>query len=482
MGSLPKSTKAHAVCVPYPAQGHITPMLKVAKLLHHKGFHITFVNSEYNHRRLLKSRGRNSLEVLPDFQFETIPDGLGDQIDADVTQDTSFLCDSTSKACLDPFRQLLTKLNSSNVVPPVTCIVADSGMSFALDVKEELQIPVVTFWTSSACGTLAYAHYKHLVERGYTPLKEESDLTNGYLETKIEWIPGMKDIRLKDLPTFIRTTDRNDVMLNFVIRVIDRASKASAALVNTFDDLDHDVLVALSSMFPPIYSVGPLNLLLDQTQNDYLASIGSSLWKEDTECLQWLDSKDPNSVVYVNFGSITVMNPQQLLEFSWGLANSKKNFLWIIRPDLVRGESAVLPPEFLEETRERGLMASWCAQEKVLKHSSIGGFLSHMGWNSTIESMSNAVPMLCWPFFSEQQTNCKFACVDWGVGMEIESDTNRDEVEKLVIELIDGEKGKEMKRKAMEWKSKAEATTGINGSSSMNFDKLVNDVLRFQKP
>ena len=292
----------------------------------------------------------------------------------------------------------------------------------------------------------------------------------------------MKDIRLKDLPTFIRTTDRNDVILNYVIRIIDRASKASAALVNTFDDLDHDVLVPLSSIFPPIYSVGPLNLLLDHTQKDYLASIGSNLWKEETECLQWLDSKDPNSVVYVNFGSITVMNPQQLLEFSWGLANSKKNFLWIIRPDLVRGDSAVLPPEFLEETRERGLMASWCAQEKVLKHSSIGGFLSHMGWNSTIESLSNGVAMLCWPFFSEQQTNCKFACVDWGVGMEIESDANRDDVEKLAIELIDGEKGKEMKRKAMEWKSKAEATTGINGSSSMNFDKLVNDVLRFQKP
>ena len=181
----------------------------------------------------------------------------------------------------------------------------------------------------------------------------------------------MKDIRLKDLPTFIRTTDRDDVIINYVIRIIDRASKASAALVNTFDDLDHDVLVALSSMFPPIYSVGPLNLLLDQTQNDHLASIGSSMWKEETECLHWLDSKDPNSVVYVNFGSITVMNPQQLLEFSWGLANSKKNFLWIIRPDLVRGDSAVLPPEFLEETRERGLMASWCAQEKVLKHSSI---------------------------------------------------------------------------------------------------------------
>ncbi|KAG5526034.1 hypothetical protein RHGRI_032356 [Rhododendron griersonianum] len=76
MGSIRTSEKPHAVCIPYPAQGHINPMLNVAKLLHHKGFHITFVNTEYNHRRLLKSRGPHSLDGLPDFRYETIPDGL----------------------------------------------------------------------------------------------------------------------------------------------------------------------------------------------------------------------------------------------------------------------------------------------------------------------------------------------------------------------------------------------------------------------
>lgn len=188
--------------------------------------------------------------------------------------------------------------------------------------------------------------------------------------------------------------------------------------------------------------------------------------------------KEPNSVVYVNFGSITVMTPQQLIEFAWGLSNGKQTFLWVIRPHLVVGDSAVLPPEFMRVIKERGLLKSWCPQEQVLNHPSIGGFLTHTGWNSAIESVSSGVPMVCWPFFSDQPTNCRFCCTEWGIGMEIMSDVKRDDVESLVRELMEGEKGKEMKKKAVEWKKKAEeATTGAAGSTSMNLDKLINQVL-----
>ncbi|KAF2294124.1 hypothetical protein GH714_007684 [Hevea brasiliensis] len=259
----------------------------------------------------------------------------------------------------------------------------------------------------------------------------------------------MKNIRLRDLPSFIRTTDRNDIMLNFLAREIERTSRASAVILNTFEAFERDVLNVLSTMFPPIYTIGPLQLLVDQIPNSILKSIGSNLWKEQPECIDWLDSKEPNSVVYVNFGSITVINPQQMVEFAWGLANSKKPFLWIIRPDLVVGEAAMLPPEFVSETKDRGMLASWCPQEQILKHPAIGGFLSHMGWNSTLDSICGGVPMICWPFFAEQQTNCWFACNEWGVGMEIDNDVKRDEVEKLVRELMDGKKGKEMKSQAM---------------------------------
>nr|DAD21985.1 TPA_asm: hypothetical protein HUJ06_023448 [Nelumbo nucifera] len=462
MGFLGVVKKPHVVCIPYPAQGHINPMLKLAKLLHYKGFHVTFVNTEYNHRRLVKSRGPDSVKGLPGFRFETIPDGLPHSDDIEATQHIPSLCDSTRKTCLSPFRNLLSKLNdsSSSDTPPVSCIVSDGVMSFTLTAAQECGIPEVLFWTTSACGFMSYVHYPHLIHRGLTPLKDINYLTNGYLDTTIDWIPGLvKDIRLRDLPSFLRTTDPDDIMLDFVKGEVQRAKKAEAIILNTFDALEHDVLNVLSFMFPRVYSIGPLQLLHNQIPENGLKSIGSNLWQEQPGCLDWLDSQKPNSVVYVNFGSITVMTPEQLVEFAWGLANSNQTFLWVIRPDLVVGDSALLPPKFITDTRERGLLASWCPQEQVLNHPSIGAFLTHNGWNSTIESICGGVPMICWPFFAEQQTNCRYVCTEWGMGMEIDSNVKRDEVESLVKQIMEGEKGKEMKKRTLEWKKKAEEAT-----------------------
>lgn len=469
--------KPHAICIPFPAQGHINPIFKLAKILHHKGFHITFVHSEFNQRRLLKSRGENSLDGLPSFQFETIPDGLPFS-DADATQDVPSLCDSTSKNCLAPFRQLVTRLNSSPGVPPLSCIVSDGIMSFTLEVARELGIPDVLFWTNGAGGVMAYLNYRNLVEKGYTPLKDWSCLTNGYLDTVIDWIPGMKAIRLKDLPSFIRTTDRNDIMLNFAINQVEKIHDASALILNTFEAMEPDVLDAFSSILPAVYTLGPLHLIEDQLPDSELKSWGSNLWKEEPGCIEWLDSKEPNSVVYVNFGSVTVMTPQQLVEFAWGLAKSGKTFLWIIRPDLVIGETAILPPEFILNTKERGLLASWCPQVDVLKHPSIGGFLTHCGWNSTFESICAGVPMVCWPFFAEQQTNSWYCCNHLGTAMEIDNNVKSDEVEKLVNELMVGDEGEEMKKRAAGLKKLAEeAITAPSGSSYKNLESLIHNVL-----
>ncbi|WJX70609.1 7-deoxyloganetin glucosyltransferase [Trifolium repens] len=105
-------------------------------------------------------------------------------------------------------------------------------------------------------------------------------------------------------------------------------------------------------MFPSLPS------LLNQTPHNHLASLGSNFWKEDTNCLEWLESKERGSVVYVNFGSVTVMTPEQILEFASGLAKSKKPFLWIVRPDIVIDGSFILSSEFEDEISDRGLIAS----------------------------------------------------------------------------------------------------------------------------
>ncbi|KAB2610793.1 7-deoxyloganetin glucosyltransferase-like [Pyrus ussuriensis x Pyrus communis] len=120
------------------------------------------------------------------------------------------------------------------------------------------------------------------------------------------------------------------------------------------------------------------------------------------------------------------MTPEQLVEFGWGLANSKLTFFWVIRPDLVIGGSAILPLEFVDETKGRSLIAG--------------------------------------------------CCKEWGIGMEIDNKVKRDELEKLVRELMEGEKGKKMKNKAMEWKTLAEEATGSHGSSSTNLENLVNQI------
>ncbi|MFQ6639749.1 hypothetical protein Gotur_015170 [Gossypium turneri] len=125
-----------------------------------------------------------------------------------------------------------------------------------------------------------------------------------------------------------------------------------------------------------------------------------------------------------------------------------------------------------------GLVASWCPQEQVLSHPSVVGFLTHSGWNFTIESISFGVPMIWWPFFADQQTNYWFSCTRWGIAMEINSDVKRDEVARHVRELMEGEKGKAMKKKALEWKKMAEEATNTPDRSSYdNLNKIINEGL-----
>ncbi|KAL8156016.1 UDP-glycosyltransferase 85A8-like [Apium graveolens] len=471
-------SKPHALCIPYPAQGHINPVLNLAKLLHQKGFHISFVNTEFNHNRLIKSKGLQALNGLSDFRFYSIPDGLPPS-DPDATQDIATLCKYTPINCLGPFCNLISELNNFSIsgLPPVTCIVSDATMSFTLAAAEKFGITEVLVWTASSCGLIAYMQYHQLVERGYIPLQDMSYVTNGYLHTNIDWAPGMKDMKLKDFPSFIRTTDPNDIMLNFFIDLTAALCKARAVIINTFDTLEQDVLEAISVSQPHIYTIGPLHLMMKQIQDNRLKSIGSSLWKEEDTCIDWLDNRELNSVVYVNFGSITTMNAEQLTEFAWGLANSKKHFLWIVRPDIIAGDTAKVPQEFVVETRERGRLASWCSQERVLKHPAIGCFLTHSGWNSTLESIASGVPVICWPFFAEQQTNCKYSCVEWEIGFEIDNKVKRAEVEELVRELMDGDKGKRLKTNVLEWKKKAELAASPGGSSSQNLDRFIHEVL-----
>ncbi|TYJ47193.1 hypothetical protein E1A91_A02G171200v1 [Gossypium mustelinum] len=474
MGSI----KSHAVCLPFPAQGHINPMMQLAKLLHSRGFHITFANTEFNHRRLIRFRGEEAVKGLPDFRFEAILDGLSpSDSDSDLTPSAPAIFNFTRNNCLAPFLELLSKLNSSPQLPPVTCIVCDGIMNCGTKAAQLIGVPYVQLWTSSTVSFLGFLHYKELAQRGIVPFKDEGFVSDGTLEMPIDWIPGMPNMRLKDLPSFIRTTDPNDILWNYAMEASQECLKSSSIIFNTFYEFEKEVLQVIASKSPNIYAIGPLTSLSRNLLEIQHNSLNLSLWKEDTSCIEWLNTMKSKSVVYVNFGSIVVMSNHHLEELAWGLANSKYPFLWVFRPDIVMGESAVLPREFIEAIKGKGFITSWCPQQQVLSHPAIGLFLTHCGWNSLLEAVSEGVPLICLPFFSDQQTNCRYSCTTWGNGMEINPDIKRKDVEALVKEIMEGENGQRIRQKALEWKKKAKSAISVGGPSVTNFDRMINEAL-----
>ncbi|KAM3211371.1 hypothetical protein ACQJBY_064879 [Aegilops geniculata] len=467
--------RPHAVVVPFPGSGNINPALQLAKLLHRHGVYITFVNTEHNHRVMETAEGAAAVRGSEGFQFETIPDGLL-EADRDAGDYDLGLSAATSHRCAGPLRELILRVNGRAGVPPVTCVVPTALMSFALDVARELGVPSMVLWGGSAASLMGHMRLRELNERGYVPLKDETCYTNGHLSrTLIDWIPGMPPISLGDISSFVRTTDPDDFGLHFNIVEANGCTKAGALIINTFDALEADVLAALRAEYPRIYTVGPLGSLLNhQLRGDDDASAsGLSLWKQDTECLPWLDTQQPGSVVYANFGSLTVLSTDQLAEFAWGLVASGHPFLWSIRDNLVPGAGAgvsSLPAEFIAATAGRCCLTTWCPQDRVLGHPAVGCFLTHNGWNSTCESVAAGVRMVCWPGFADQYTNCKYACEVWGVGLRVDEEVRREQVASHIRHAM---KAEEMRGSAAEWKAKAEEAVAPGGLSCENLQSMV---------
>ncbi|RRT51430.1 hypothetical protein B296_00040245, partial [Ensete ventricosum] len=466
----------HAVLIPYPTAGQLNPMLQLAELLQSRGFYITFVNTEFSRRQLLRTGGPGALSGTETFRFVTIADGVS-QADHRSPDRLVELWLSIQRNCPAALAELLLELNASSDVPRITFIVANYLMIFTRAVAEQIGVPELVFWTTSACGLMASLQLGEVVRRGYIPFKDESCLTNGYLDTAIDWIPGMKEMRLRDLSSFIRTTDHDDIFLKTEMEEVDYALKAWGLILNTFEDMESEVLDALQGFFPRIYTLGAIGSLVERVAGGSRStSPRLGFWREDRRCMDWLDAQQDASVIYVSFGSLAVLTVTQLTEFAWGLADSNHPFLWVIRPDMVEGGAATLPEEFIEETKGRSFFAGWCRQGEVLAHPSIAGFLTHSGWNSMMESVACGVPVICWPGFAEQYTNCLYACEHWGFGMEIDQVVQREQVKDVVVELLEGEKGKEMRKNATKWKEMAARATAQGGSSLGNLERLVKDL------
>ncbi|KAK4263075.1 hypothetical protein QN277_028549 [Acacia crassicarpa] len=463
-----ESETPHVVILPVAGQGHVNTMLPLAELLALSGIHVTFINSHYIHNRLLRFAG-NVIEARhPNLVFETFRDGVLREPTLFAGRMKEVFAEMESQG-MNKLRELCSQHSGK---PKVTCFIVDAFLGHpASNLGDELGIPVIHFRTASACSFWAYFNVPTLLQYNELPIRGEEDM-----DRVITRIPGMENlVRCRDLPALCRGSREGTLDLETLVFQAHQSQQAKAVIMNTFEELEGPILSKLRHHFPNnLYTLGPLHTLLDYMKASKTQPPPPPPSEDkDRTCMRWLDAQAPKSVIYVSFGSAAVFTRAQLMEIWHGLMNSNKRFLWVIRPNLVsEQDGGVLPMELAEGTSERHCIVGWSPQQKVLEHVAVGGFMTHSGWNSTLESMVAGVPMICWPLFGDQPINSRFVSEAWKIGLDTKDTCDRKIVEKMVNDLM-VERREEFEKSAQAIAALAKKSVSEGGTSYSNFYRFV---------
>ncbi|TXG74239.1 hypothetical protein EZV62_002818 [Acer yangbiense] len=441
------------VLVPCPLQGHINPMLRLGTILHSKGFSITVAHTQFNSPNTCNH---------PDFVFLPL---LSDDSSSERNDSDDFVVflsnlNLNHKASL---QKLLTQIveQEQEQHEGLPCIIYDALMYSVEEVAHSLKLPSIILHSSCATSLLSFFAYAQLREEGRIPSQGSKSM---------ELVPGLHPFRFKDLAVF--DFKNEDTLLPLIAILRNKGTSSSAMIWNSMDCLEKSSLAEFQQQCQvPNFSIGPMQKIAPASS--------SSLWEEDHSCITWLDKQTENSVIYVSFGSIAMIDEKDVAEIAWGLANSKQPFLWVLSSGSVNGSDSIdlLPDDFKETVGERGCIVKWAPQEQVLAHHAVGGFFTHCGWNSTIESISEGVPMICRPIFGDQRINSRYISHVWRVGIELENGLEREEIEKAIKMLVVEKEGEEMKQRAANLKLKTQLCIQKNGSSYDSLNELVEFIM-----
>ncbi|CAL5089552.1 unnamed protein product [Urochloa decumbens] len=285
-------------------------------------------------------------------------------------------------------------------------------------------------------------------------------------------VPELPPLRVRDL--FQTKISSHEMLCKVIARINETLRNSSGVVTNTFEALEPAELEKLRGELnlPFLLAAGPLHKLSSKK------TTGSSLLDQDYGCIEWLDTQASGSVLYVSFGSLAAMDSGEFMEVAWGLANSGHPFLWVVRPKLVQDcDSVALPEGFEDVIKGRGMVIQWAPQQEVLAHRAVGGFWTHSGWNSTLESVSEGVPMICRPNAVDQMMNARYVENVWGVGFELEGELERGKIENAVRRLMDEREGAEIRERAKVLRRKVAECLDSSGSSQIAVDKFVSYIL-----
>ncbi|XP_042506754.1 scopoletin glucosyltransferase-like [Macadamia integrifolia] len=479
MGSA-EPHQLHIFFFPFMAQGHLLPAKDMARLFASHGVKVTIITTPLN-APLFSNTIDHGNQLGLDISIQLIPfpseeAGLPPGCEnVSSIQNSSELVPKFFKS-LDLLQKPLEDLLQEH---RPDCLVADMFFPWATDIAAKLGIPSLIF---HGTGFFSLCALDSL--RRYKPFENIESETQTFI---VPNLPDQIELMRSQLPVSLKTPSE------LWQRIIESEGKSYGVLVNSFYELEP----AYADHYRKVigrkaWHIGPVSLsnrgIADKAQR-----VNRAKSIEDDECLSWLNSKKPNSVLFVSFGSVVRFTASQLIEIAMGLEASGCSFIWVVRAK-DEGEQRWMPEGF----EGKGLIIrGWAPQVLILDHPAVGGFVTHCGWNSTLESVSAGVPMITWPIFAEQFNNEKLVTQvlrigvsvgahEWRVGGFVGGEraaVKREDIEKAIEQLMgDGEEAEQMRTRAMELKEMGRRAVEAGGSSYIDLTALIEELRLHPKP
>ncbi|CAL5043898.1 unnamed protein product [Urochloa decumbens] len=481
-GGRTKAATAHFVFVPLMAQGHLIPAVDTALLLATHGAVCTIAGTPATAARVrptVDSARKSGLQVrLVEFLLDYAEAGLPEGADN---------MDNVPPECMKNYFEAVALLSGpierylrANGPYP-TCVVSDFIHPWTTVLAANLGVPRLSFFSMCAFCLLC----QHNVERfgAYDGVADDNEPVV---------VPGLEKrfvVTRAQAPGFFRESAAWKDFADYIERA---RAEADGVVMNTFEEMEPEYVAGYAAARNmKVWTVGPVSLYHHRCgAGTTLAARGNAATIDADECLRWLDGKEPGSVVYVSFGSIARAEGKQAVELGLGLEAAGHPFIWVLRNADDYDEATRASLDELEaRVAGRGLLVrGWAPQVMILSHAAVGGFVTHCGWNSTMEAMAAGLPVVTWPHFTDQFLNEKMAVEVLGIGVSVgvteplmyraaekEIVVGRGVVEDAVRSVMGGgEEAEERRRRARALAVKARAAMQEGGSSHRNLLDLVD--------
>lgn len=470
----------HVMFFPFMAQGHMIPTLDMAKLFSSHGIKSTIITTPLNTHYFTKAipKTENRIKIgIQTIKFPSTEGGLPDNCE-NTDQITRELLPNFFRATVMLKNQIEEILKEHRP----DCLVADMFFPWATDIAAKYKIPRLVFHGTSFF-TLCSSESIRLYQPQRSVLSDNEPFVLPNLPHEIK----MTKSQLAQHQNRGKDTDPESEIGKLLREARESELTSFGVVINSFYELELDYADHYRNvMGRRAWHIGPVSLC--NREREEKAQRGNEADIDEDKCLEWLNSKSPNSVIYVCFGSMAEFNASQLYEIAMALEETDVNFIWVLRKrgDNEEENETWLPEGFEERTKEMGLIIrGWAPQVLILDHEALGGFVTHCGWNSTLEGVTAGVPMVTWPLAADQFYNEKLVTEVLKIGSRVGAsrrssgvvvNIGKEEIAKAMNKIMVGEEATEMRNRARGLKEMAKEAVEEGGSSYSDLEALLQEL------